>query len=277
MTTADAATIQSRGYALPPRTIVIADDDDEVRAVIAEHLESRGFVVRHAANGLEAILAIKQLRPAAVILDLLMPRLGGLEALNRIRAFDPTIRVVILTGIVDREVHRQALLLGAAALFTKPIVMDDLVQMLSGPMITSGEGEHADSRSAAATSDHPAGSVLIVDDEPEVRAVLREFLDQQGYVTHAAADGRLAIRLVCEERPQVVLLDIVMPELGGIEALMVIRGLAPETRVIMISGKATLEIAKRALAYGAFDYLHKPFDMGHLSEVVAAAFVQPWQ
>src|SRR5207302_9975363 len=66
-----------------------------------------------AANGLEALLQVKRSRPAGVVLDLLMPRLGGLDALKRIRTFDPAIRIVVITGSPDPELVRQAKALGA--------------------------------------------------------------------------------------------------------------------------------------------------------------------
>jgi CheY-like chemotaxis protein len=276
MTPKDSELRPSWGQAPAGRSVVIADDNDDFRAMIAEHLALHGFVVHHAANGLEAVLAIRRLRPAAVVLDLLMPRLGGLEVLNRIRAFAPTVRVVVVTAVVDDELRRQTLLMGAVAVLTKPILVADLVDVLSGPTARAEEPRTSGERSRGAPLDRPTGPVLIVDDEPDVRDVLREFLDALGYRTVTAADGQEAIRLVREQPPQVVLLDIVMPGLGGIEALATIRGIAPETRVIMVSGVGDLETARRALAYGAFDYVPKPVDLDHLSKVLAAAFVQPW-
>ena len=259
------------------RVVVIADDNDEFRAMLAEHLESEGFVVHEAANGLEATLMIRRLRPAAVVLDLLMPRLGGLETLNRIRAFAPTTRVVVVTAVNDRELHRQALLLGAVALFTKPVMLDDLVTVLSGPTTGNDRPRPSPGRPAAAVKDRPGGTVLIVDDEAGMRGVLQEFVEGEGYTSQAASDGQQAIELVKAQRPQVVLLDILMPGLGGIEALTVIRGIAPETRVIMVSAISDVETARRALAYGAFDYVTKPVDFRYLCDVLAAAFVQPWE
>ena len=275
---ADGTTVPLRADVSPARVVVVADDNDEFRSVLAEHLERRGFVVHQAANGLDAILMIRRLRSPAVVLDLLMPRLGGLEALNRIRAFAPTIRVVVVTAVDDREVHRQALRLGAAALFTKPVVIDDLVTVLSGPTTGSDESRPLPGRLPAATTKHgPTGAVLIVDDEPDMRELLRDVLEGEGYATRTAGDGEEAIQLVKAERPPVILLDILMAGLGGIEALTVIRSIAPETRVVMVSAVFDLEIAKRALAYGAFDYVTKPVHVQHLCDVVAAAFVQPWQ
>lgn len=89
------------------RRVLIVDDEPEVRAVLEEYLEGIGYDVSTAANGLEALWAVKHDRPVAVLLDLAMPRLGGLETVRHIRKFDPTIRVVVVTGTLTRETALQ--------------------------------------------------------------------------------------------------------------------------------------------------------------------------
>lgn len=245
--------------------VVVVEDDPDLREVYAVYLESEGFSVARAANGLEALLQIKRARPTSVVLDLLMPRLGGLEALRRIKAFDPSIQVVVVTGSEDSALIRQAQALGASAILQKPVAPETLRSALTAAA-PSAPAERP--RTPA-----PAGRVLVVDDEADVRALLEDFLAPKGYRTRSVADGTAALREVMHEAPDLVLLDIDMPGLGGIEALRAIRGIAREVKVIMISGKASLDTAKLALAYGAFDYIAKPFDLDHLSEVIAAAFL----
>ena len=70
------------------RTVLIADYDPEIRGPIGEYLQSNGYVVLEAENGLEAVLHVERSRPNIVILDLMMPRLGGLDALKRIRPLE---------------------------------------------------------------------------------------------------------------------------------------------------------------------------------------------
>ena len=70
------------------RTVLIADDDPEIRGLIGEYLQSNGYEVLEAENGLEAVLHVERSRPNIVILDLMMPRLGGLDALKRIRPLE---------------------------------------------------------------------------------------------------------------------------------------------------------------------------------------------
>src|SRR5436309_55086 len=113
--------------------VLIADDDADVREVLVESFRDAGFDVLQAANGLEALLCVKRDRPDAVVLDLMMPRLGGVEALKRIHAFNPGIRALVVTGAIDSELHRQATLAGAAGVFAKPVSAATLVAALAGP------------------------------------------------------------------------------------------------------------------------------------------------
>ena len=259
----------------PRGVVVVVEDDPDLREICAEYLEGKGFSVARAANGLEALLKIKRARPTSVVLDLLMPRLGGLEALRRIKAFDPSIRVVVVTRAQDPAVTRQALAMGASAVLQKPMAPETLLSALTGASPTGAPVSDSPKTvpTAPPTATAHAGRVLVVDDEAEVRALLEDFLAPKGYRVRSVVDGTAALREVMKEAPDLVLLDIDMPGLGGIEALRAIRGIAREVKVVMISGKASLDTAKLALAYGAFDYIAKPFDLDHLSEVIAAALL----
>src|SRR5436309_15181992 len=113
-----------------PRKALVVDDDADIRDMLAEQLTTHGFEVLTAGNGLEALLHVKRERPAVVVLDVMMPRLGGLEALRRIRAFHPEAKVIIMSGNLHDEVRRQALALGAAGVLEKPVSLPDLLVAL---------------------------------------------------------------------------------------------------------------------------------------------------
>src|SRR5204863_515836 len=117
--------------------VLIVDDDPEVRDVLAEAFRMEGLDVLEASNGLEALLYVKRDRPDAVVLDLMMPRLGGVEALKRIHDFNPGIRVLVVTGTDDPELHRQATASGASAVFTKPVAIAALVAALAAPALAA--------------------------------------------------------------------------------------------------------------------------------------------
>jgi two-component system, NtrC family, nitrogen regulation response regulator NtrX len=101
-------------------------------------------------------------------------------------------------------------------------------------------------------------SVLIIDDEPNIRRMLRGLLESEGYVVTEAADGAAGVERAVTEDPDVVLMDLVMPRMDGLAAL---RGLAerkPRLPVVMMSGRATLQDAVAATRLGAFQFLEKP-------------------
>src|SRR2546427_1532687 len=118
------------------RPALVVDDDPEARKVLKDFLRLRGLAVLEARNGLEALLSVKQHRPGVVVLDLNMPRLGGLETLKRIRPFDPTIRVAVVTEDPDAAIHQQARALGATIVLIKPV---DLARLGTALDLTPGD------------------------------------------------------------------------------------------------------------------------------------------
>jgi two-component system nitrogen regulation response regulator GlnG len=118
--------------------------------------------------------------------------------------------------------------------------------------------------------DQPLAKILVVDDEPKICAVLSAFLKTRGYQVVSTSSGQEAVTAMLCERPDVVLLDIRMPEMGGMELFQHIRVLDPKARIIMITGDGDEERAKQFLAMGAVEFIAKPFDLAHLDQAVAA-------
>jgi DNA-binding NtrC family response regulator len=247
------------------RTVLVADDDKDVRAMIAQDLRAHGFAVIEAANGFETLLQVLRTRPAIVVLDLLMPWLGGLEALTKIRESAPEI-VVVVTGADDPSLSVQALSLGAVAVLATPLDLAELRAVLArtpAPRPKTAGAERS-SRAEPRAKAGAAGRVLIVDDDADVREVIEEFLTEHGYATRSAGDAAGAFWALIQEVPDVVLLDISMPGLSGVEIIPAIRFAGRAVKIIMVSGISDVELAKRALAQGAFDYVTKPVDLGYL-------------
>ena len=113
--------------------------------------------------------------------------------------------------------------------------------------------------------------VLVVDDDPAIRGALRRALEGAGHTVQEAADGAEGLARLDPRSTDVVLLDINMPGLDGLEALERIREQAPVTAVVMVTGEATLANAMRAGQRGAYDFIEKPPDLPHLLGVVAEA------
>lgn len=110
--------------------------------------------------------------------------------------------------------------------------------------------------------------ILVVDDDPEVRALLIDYLHDKGFEALAVESGETALDRLSSLRPHLILLDILMPGLSGVETLQRLKALAPDTPVVIISGIGELKTARRTLALGATDYVTKPFDFAYLDCVL---------
>ena len=119
------------------------------------------------------------------------------------------------------------------------------------------------------------GRVLVVDDEIEIGAVLRDALVAAGYSVVTALSGEEALGLVGSFKPEVVLLDVFMPRMSGDQVLERLRRDHPHIAVVIVSALEDEGAARALLAQGAFDYVRKPFDLALLERVVIAAMAHP--
>src|SRR5574341_525306 len=110
--------------------------------------------------------------------------------------------------------------------------------------------------------------LLVVDDDPYVREFLHDCLSPLGYTVTAAATGEEGLCRLREERPHLVLLDINLPDVNGLEVLRRAQAIDPGVRVLMLTGVVDEVIGRQALQQGACDYLTKPVDLMHLEQVV---------
>jgi len=109
---------------------------------------------------------------------------------------------------------------------------------------------------------------MVVDDEPEVRQLLGDFLLSRGYEVVLANDGLAAISQLDVNKPDLVLLDVAMPGMDGVETLRQISAIAPAVRVIMVTANTDISLTSKLLALGAVDYIPKPFDLDYLEQAV---------
>lgn len=255
---------QAPDQAIP--SILLVDDDQAVLDALKERLSLDGFVVVSATNGIEACLQVGRWRPRVVVIDLFVPGLGGIGTLGRIRAVSPDVAVVLLSdvpGAVDLVV---AAGLNVTAAFSKPVDPDQVAAALIRAGVTPGAG-------AASAAERPASRsalrVMLVDDEPRFREVIAEYLTGKGIDVTAAPSGEKALESMAEFQPHLVLLDLLMPGMGGMETLRRLHAGHPTARVIMVTAIEDLNTARKALSAGAVDYLTKPFALDYLDSVLA--------
>lgn len=116
--------------------------------------------------------------------------------------------------------------------------------------------------------------ILVVDDEPGVRELLKEFLETKGYVVTTASDGAEALTAFEEQKPHLILLDINMPGMNGLGTLQRIREVDRAVGIIMLTGVRDEDIAKEAMRKDAYDYVTKPFNLRYLELAVLTRLAQ---
>lgn len=114
--------------------------------------------------------------------------------------------------------------------------------------------------------------VLVVDDQPQIVKLVETFLTQKGFSVKTAISGKEALEICNSWRPQIILLDIIMPEMDGFETLLKIQEWNVNVSVIMVTSLDDLESGKKALQLGAVDYITKPLDFDYLEQTLIAKF-----
>ncbi|HEX6800882.1 MAG TPA: response regulator, partial [Candidatus Binatia bacterium] len=114
-------------------------------------------------------------------------------------------------------------------------------------------------------------TILVVDDEDDVRESVREVLSDEGYRVVDTADGARVLDMIRDEKPELVLLDIWMPQVDGIGLLKEIKSQEPDINVVMVSGHGNIHTAVTATKYGAFDFIEKPVSLDGLLTTVQRA------
>lgn len=118
----------------PPGRILIVDDEPEVVSILTKYFSDAGYVVDAASHGGDALIAVSQYRPDVVVLDILMEGLDGVQVLERIRALDPAVHVIMITGSNDVSLEPTAMAMGAFAYVTKPVLLEKLHQAVTAAL-----------------------------------------------------------------------------------------------------------------------------------------------
>jgi signal transduction histidine kinase/CheY-like chemotaxis protein len=184
--------------------ILVVDDDQTVCEVMARYLEREGFVVRTATGGREGLRLARELHPAAITLDINMPDLDGWTVLAALKG-DPQLADIPVVLVTIEDSRSRGYSLGATEYMTKPIDRDRLISLLQG------------------ISGPIARKVLLVDDDEIMRDSVRRVLEQEKWEVAGASNGRLALQRLRESCPDVIVLDLMMPEMDGFEFLVELR------------------------------------------------------
>ncbi len=214
-------------------SVLIIDDDPTVRGLMKRQLERDGFGVIIAEDGASGIDMAIKCKPDAIVLDILMPGMDGWSVLRSLKANEETSSIpVIMASILDEK--NRGYSLGAADYLSKPVERNRLISSVE-KLIGAGEGK----------------TVFVVEDDDELRFLLKEALSKESYKVIEAENGKVALSRLRDinDPPSLILLDLSMPVMNGFEFLEEYRSnFSQEVPVVVITGADLTEEDKRFLS-----------------------------
>jgi CheY-like chemotaxis protein/nitrogen-specific signal transduction histidine kinase len=221
--------------------VLVIDDDPNVSDLLRRSLSKEGFRIEHASSGEEGLRLARQLRPDAITLDVMMPDMDGWQVMTRLKS-DPVladIPIIMLTIVDDRKT---GFALGATEYLTKPYDRERLTSILNR---TSPE--------------RTSRLALVIDDQEDNRALLKRTMEAEGWTVVEAANGVEALARVGERRPDMILLDLMMPEMDGFEFVEHLRAneLTQSIPVLVVTAKDITPQDRQRLSGGVQNILQK--------------------
>lgn len=272
--------------------ILIVDDEAQNLELMEALLASAGYEILLAHEGEEALRLARERRPDLLLLDLMMPGLSGFEVCARVKTDPqtggiPVLFVTALNQISDKE---RAMAAGGDDFLTKPFQRTELLTRVEAllrvrhlnrdldralaylhELELTRHAQQPKKPTAPTPPAEGAGTILVVDDELLARQLFADVLREAGYVTHQAENGERALEIARQETIDVVLLDIMMPGMSGLEVLAQLGELAPDSPVVIATANPTSDNAIAALRLGAFDFIVKGFKNEVMLTTVARA------
>ncbi len=229
--------------------VLVVDDDQDFAESLAMVMEIRGHHVELAFNGVEAVDKFREQDFDIAFMDVKLPGMNGVESFLEVRKFKPEARVVMVTGYSVAELLEQAVANGAWGVLHKPLDMPALVRMLEKVK--------------------PYG-LLIADDDRDFVDSVKDMLIDEGWKVFVAHNGKEAVEQVLSNAIDLLILDLHMPVLSGLETYLELKRMGREVPTIIVTAYADEESDSirelPANSIGAI--VRKPFDPRELIEAV---------
>jgi signal transduction histidine kinase/DNA-binding response OmpR family regulator len=215
--------------------VLVVEDDPAAAELMTRQLVAAGYRTAVARTGKEALERARELQPAAITLDIILPEIDGWEVMTRLKSDERTSSIpVVVVSVVDNP--ELGLALGAIDYFVKPVDAKQLVDRLNRFNFKRMSGQDT-------------VRVLVVDDEAANRNLLAKALEPAGFTVLPAAGGREAIDLAKSMQPDLILLDLMMPEVSGFDVVEALRAneSTRETPIMVLTAMNLSEADKRLL------------------------------
>ncbi len=228
--------------------VLIVDDDAAVLETLRDIFEDRGYRVVCCSSGSAAIERVKKEFFDLMLSDIRMPGINGVETFFEVKKISPNTAVIMMTGFSIEDMVKKAMEGGVCAFVYKPFDMDNVLAIV----------EQIEKKAV----------VLFVDDHPESVMGLEKVLQNRGQKVLTAVSAEEALAVLKNNHVDIIFLDVVMPGIGGMEALKRIKQLYPAMRVVMITGNSVEQELERAIGEGAYTCLCKPFNIKKVMDLI---------
>lgn len=236
--------------------ILIVEDDELSRELLKRRLQADNHTISTASTGKKALNLLKKQKFNFILLDIMLPDIDGVTVLDKIKndlKLDTT-QVIMITANNDREMVLKCIDAGAIDYFIKPYSIS-LVKLRIWRYLKNSNKQIAEKELSGS-------KILLVDDQELNRDVLAHRLIKSGYQITSVSNGHEAISILENENFDLILLDIMMPDISGIDVLNIIRSgdKHNNTPIIMITALEDVKTVNECIDAGADDYIMKPLN-----------------
>lgn len=231
--------------------ILVVDDQIGMLETFTDILEDMGFAVQTAEDGFSAIEKVRENQFDLVFMDIQMPGINGVQTFRELKKINPHMSVVMMTAYALEDLIEEAVSEGAYAVVYKPFDIEKIIGIIENATGTP--------------------IILVVDDSFEQRLTLKDSLEATGHRVVTASSGHEAIDLIKNNSVDVVMLDVQMPGMDGIQTFEEVHRIKPDVPVIMMTGYSIEDALRDALNRGAYACLQKPLEMENIVSVLKEA------
>ena len=234
--------------------ILIVDDNESLCRTMSFVLERKGYTVETATDGQEAVDRVKEMAFDIIFMDIKMPVMNGVDAYKEIKEIRPDTVVMMMTAYAVEDLIEEALKEGAHGVVYKPVDMEKVLALIQ-EALGNGEG----------------GLILVVDDEPGICISLKNILTKKGYEVGTAGSGEDAIKMASEKGYEIILIDMKLPTINGLETYLAIKEVLPQAVAVMMTAhrQEMAELVEEALNNSAYTCIYKPLDMDRMLGLIA--------
>jgi len=231
--------------------ILVVDDQPAMRATLKGVLGKRGYQVSVAESGEAADAAASQRQFHLILMDIKMGGISGVEAFERIKEISPKSSVILMTAYAVEDELKRAIRDGAYTVVHKPFDMSRLLEIIADCL---------DEREL----------VMVVEDRVEDLQLIRSILERKGYRVGQARSGEECLKQMTERKFQIVLMDLRLPGMSGMQAIEEIQKVRPGTPIVVVTALCQDDLKREAARRGSA-FLCKPFQPDTLLHLLGQA------